>query len=133
MTFKVGDKVRRVETSGNSTTPVGFEGVIRYIENDGDVMYHFDNGAWGYDDEYAEWELANATPVITVTRREVNPGTYGPLRVLGTVNLPDCSRPDTPYTKAVDIELTETTLDADQLAVLVAHLQEIIGALRDAQ
>lgn len=130
MTFKVGNRVRRVRGDHHGMR-VGDEATVMEVREDNSVRLD------GFDAEkyavwHAGWTLEIVTPVITVTRREVNPGTYGPLRVLGTTQLPDTSSPAPRYTTAVDIELTETTLDADQLAVLVAHLQEIIGALRDA-
>lgn len=93
---KVGDRVRRVKTSGNSTTPVGFVGVIRSIENDGDDIFRFDDGAWGYNDVGAEWVLEPIQPVVAEAQSaglQIEAGKFyrtrdgrkaGPLRDQGT-------------------------------------------------
>ena len=130
--FKVGDKVRRVRTSGNSTTPVGFEGVIRSIENDGGISYIFDNDAWGYDDSFAEWEIVTPEGPVrteTVTKRRIVPGVYGRLEV--TVGAtPDRVRLG--LTSDADNKAhwvtTLTATELDDLAMVASQLAE---ALRD--
>ena len=132
--FKLGDKVRRVRTSGNQTTPVGYEGVIREIEYDPDTIFRFDNGAWGYDDEDAGWQLVSTAPVRTetVTKRRIVPGVYGRLEVGEATNVPDCEKPDEPARVEIDLAIVGwgglTATELDDLAMVASQLAE---ALRD--
>lgn len=134
--FKVGDKVRRVSGT-NSTTPKGFEGVIREIrrDQDDDYEYRFDDGAWGYAMTLgvARWELVAPTgPVVTetVTKTRIVPGVYDRMRVDNTgktgevvIGLVHKDRVVSPFM---------TVLTADELDAAAAILSALAKGLRDA-
>ena len=134
MTFKVGDRVRRISGS-NSTTPLGFEGVIREVRHpNDDPEYRFDDGAWGYDATLGEvrWELVSPVgPVRTVTRTvtEVVAGSYGRVRVGRVVNIPDCTNPDVPPAVVVSLAMDDAEYSASELKAAAAVLLELAGAL----
>lgn len=119
MTFKVGDKVRRVTgRSLNDAHGVGFVGQILSIKGDFSPILEFTDGSAGFADQY---ELVSEGPVRTetVTKRRIVPGVYGRLRVFEGVE-------GIAYELTGDCYLTATELD--DLAMVASQLAE---ALRD--
>lgn len=125
-TFQVGQKVRRLREAGNTTTPNGFEGVIRWIEDEGSPWHEklwFSNTEWGYNDDPGKWELVQpVVPVVERTVREIVPGTYDGVTIW------------VQPTGGVQVYVTPmVTSDPGRLTRAAAVLTAIAEALRDAQ
>lgn len=73
MTFKVGDKIRRVSNAA-PWAPIGYETVVTGVPEN--LTYTDIKGNKGIYARTRDWELVQDGPVRTVTRQEIVPGTY---------------------------------------------------------
>lgn len=120
MTFKVGDKIRRCSDAVHGA-PIGFETIV--IES----RLGTDAGRVWYTDKYGEevhgdakaFKLVSDSPVRTVTRQEIIPGTYDGVRV------------GDPFRNGVTVEIERAHMDPDRLTRAASVLTALAGALRD--
>lgn len=125
MAFRVGDRVVSASYYGKQLTK-GKAYEIVGISGDGLYYRVVDN--LGNTDGWPEGQRGPAGPVRTVTRREIVDGTYGPVIVSGIVNIPDCTDPDAPAKKAVQIDVNGalSATELDSLAMVASQLAEAL-------
>lgn len=120
MTFKVGDRVRRIAEFDDLDLPHGFEtnvvevcdgGFFRHYDAAGDLRYR-------HEEEYAP--TLTDGPVRTVTRREIVEGEFDLVRV------------HNPGSKYVRIDVG-AKMGVAELKAAAAVLLELAGALEDGE
>lgn len=123
MTFKVGDKIRRVATPVRGA-PIGFETVVVEPESDvgADRVWYRDRDEDIVHGDINAFELISKGPIRTVTRQEIIPGTYDGVVVMGV---------DPGGELHVSL-IPMATRDPDRLDRAAAVLTALAGALRDA-
>lgn len=127
MTFKVGDKIRRT-ANPVSGTPIGFETTVVEPVFDTGVgrVWYRDRYGYIFHGDAGSFELIQESPVRTVTRQEIIPGTYDGVSV--KEQLPQSSQPG-----HVNVAIPPTHMDHDALTRAAAVLTALAGALRDEQ
>lgn len=79
------------------------------------------------------WESAEpASPIREITKREIVPGRYGAVHVIGLINIPDCNNPDVNPWVQVHIGI-DATMSADELDAAASVLTQIAAVLRENQ
>lgn len=123
MTFKVGDRIRRTANPVRAAH-IGFETVVVEPEYDAgaDRVWYMDRDEDIVHGDINAFELISESPVRTVTRQEIVPGTYDGVNVM----LPD------DVVDHVRVALFLRAPSADQLERAAAVLTALAGALRDA-
>lgn len=134
VTFKVGDKVRRV-SNGAAWAPIGYETVL--TGKDGNLTYTDKNGGVSVNFYHDMWELVHTAAITspitteTITRNRVVPGVYGRLELKGTegneLMMRLASRGGVEGSSAVHV------LNLDELEELHTNIGLIINAMRNPE
>lgn len=138
--FKVGDRVRRVSGT-NTSTPLGFEGVITALEGahvhgGRDAEYVFDS-RWGYaynEGGSSNWELVQTGPVVTetVTKTRIVSGRYGRIEVRAIYSTQhETNGVGVAFLARDGGGVAVAALNADELDAAAAVLTALAKGLRD--
>lgn len=124
--FKVGDKVKRFRHSGKIyNCPIGFETIVDEVfPNKKGFWYHGEDGSRMNSNSLEDWKIVdNSGPVRTVTRKEIVPGHYDVVQVLGVKD------------GLVQIRLNDDPdefYSASEIRAAIATLTELADALDEA-
>lgn len=76
--------------------------------------------------------ISTGNPIRTITRKEIVPGRYGAVHVIGLVDVPDCDDPNTLPVTEVRIGI-DASMTPDELDAAASVLTQIAAVLRENQ
>jgi len=135
--FKVGDRVRDI--SGHSQAMGLVENAVgKIVGQEEDPIYGWriewenDNGRCGpanwADIQLEHAQPETASPIREITRKEIVPGRYGAVHVVGLAEVPDCDDPNQiPITEVrIGIDASMTAKELDAAAYVLTQIATVL-------